>query len=149
MQIILLDKVEKLGNSGDIVNVKAGYARNYLVPQGKAISATKKNIDFFEEKKANLEVKLANIISIAKKRAEKINSLKSVIIISKSGTKGKLFGSIGRRDIAKAVNDAGVEVIKSEVRLLNGVLRTIGEHEVHFQIYNNIIAKLNINIVAE
>ncbi|AWK44098.1 50S ribosomal protein L9 [Photorhabdus laumondii subsp. laumondii] len=149
MQIILLDKVANLGSLGDQVNVKPGYARNYLVPQGKAVPATKKNIEFFEARRAELEANLANVLATAEARAEKINALGSVTIASKAGDEGKLFGSVGTRDIADAVTAAGVEVSKSEVRLPNGVLRTIGEHEVNFQVHSDVFAKLNVNIVAE
>ncbi|PQQ37299.1 50S ribosomal protein L9 [Photorhabdus luminescens] len=149
MQIILLDKVANLGSLGDQVNVKPGYARNYLVPQGKAVPATKKNIEFFEARRAELEANLANVLATAEARAEKINALGSVTIASKAGDEGKLFGSVGTRDIADAVTAAGVEVSKSEVRLTNGVLRTIGEHEVNFQVHSDVFAKLNVNIVAE
>ncbi|SPP32048.1 50S ribosomal protein L9 [Arsenophonus endosymbiont of Aleurodicus floccissimus] len=149
MQIILLDKVANLGSLGDKVDVKAGYARNYLVPQGKAVPATKKNVEFFEARRAKLEAKLADVLAIAEGRAEKINSLATVTIASKAGDEGKLFGSIGTRDIAQAVTAAGVEVMKSEVRLPNGVLRTVGEHEVHFQVHSDVFAKLNVNIIVE
>ncbi|HGJ5854873.1 50S ribosomal protein L9 [Arsenophonus nasoniae] len=149
MEIILLDKVANLGSLGDQVDVKAGYARNFLVPQGKAVPATKKNVEFFEARRAELEAKLADVLAVAKGRAEKINSLATVTIASKAGDEGKLFGSIGTRDIAQAVTAAGVEVAKSEVRLPNGVLRTVGEHEVHFQVHSDVFAKLNVNIIAE
>ncbi|MFP3014215.1 MAG: 50S ribosomal protein L9 [Arsenophonus sp.] len=149
MQIILRDKISNLGSLGDQVNVKVGYARNYLFPQGKAVPATKKNIKFFEMRRTELEYKLINVLNIAKERAEKINSLETVIIAAKAGDGGKLFGSIGARDIAKAVTAAGVEVAKSEIRLKNRALRSVGEYEVHFQVHNNICAKLNINIIAE
>ena len=147
MQVILLDKVANLGSLGDQVNVKAGYARNFLVPQGKAVPATKKNIEFFEARRAELEAKLAEVLAAA--RAEKINALETVTIASKAGDEGKLFGSIGTRDIADAVTAAGVEVAKSEVRLPNGVLRTTGEHEVSFQVHSEVFAKVIVNVVAE
>ena len=149
MQVILLDKVANLGSLGDQVNVKAGYARNFLVPQGKAVPATKKNIEFFEARRAELEAKLAEVLAAANARAEKINALETVTIASKAGDEGKLFGSIGTRDIADAVTAAGVEVAKSEVRLPNGVLRTTGEHEVDFQVHSEVFAKVIINVVAE
>ncbi|MFV9996638.1 MAG: 50S ribosomal protein L9 [Arsenophonus endosymbiont of Dermacentor nuttalli] len=149
MQIILLDKVANLGSLGDKVVVKAGYARNFLIPQGKAVPATKKNIEFFEARRAELEAKLADVLAVAEARAEKINSLATVTITSKAGDEGKLFGSIGTRNIAQAVTTAGVEVAKSEVRLPNGVLRTVGQHEVHFQVHSDVFAKLNVNIIAE
>ena len=149
MQVILLDKVANLGSLGDQVNVKAGYARNFLVPQGKAVPATKKNIEFFEARRAELEAKLAEVLAAANARAEKINALETVTIASKAGDEGKLFGSIGTRDIADAVTAAGVEVAKSEVRLPNGVLRTTGEHEVSFQVHSEVFAKVIVNVVAE
>ncbi|MGP1953384.1 MAG: 50S ribosomal protein L9 [Arsenophonus sp. ET-KM2-MAG3] len=149
MQIILLDKVINLGIFGDQVDVKGGYARNYLVPYGKAVPATKKNIDFFEARRIELEAKLTNILITEKERAEKINSLPTITIISKVGDEGKLFGSIGPRDIVKAVTAAGIKIIKSEVRLPNRVLRTVGEYEVHLQLHSDVVAKLNVNIIAE
>ncbi|MFU9137036.1 50S ribosomal protein L9 [Erwinia tasmaniensis] len=149
MQVILLDKVANLGTLGDQVNVKAGYARNFLVPQGKAVPATKKNVEFFEARRAELEAKLADVLAAANARAEKINALGTVTLASKAGDEGKLFGSVGARDIADAVTAAGVEVNKSEVRLPNGVLRTTGDHEVHFAVHSEVVAKLVVNIVAQ
>ena len=149
MQVILLDKVVNLGNLGDLVNVAAGYARNFLFPQQKAVPATKKNLEQFEARRAELEAKLAEILAAANARAEKINALGSVTVASKAGDEGKLFGSIGTRDIADAVTAAGVDVSKSEVRLPNGVLRTTGEHEVDFQVHGDVFAKLVVNVVAE
>jgi len=149
MQVILLDKIAKLGGLGDQVAVKAGYARNYLIPQGKAVMATKANIETFDARRAELEAKLAAGLAAANARAEASNALGPVTIASKAGDEGKLFGSIGTRDIADAVTAAGVEVAKSEVRLPNGVLRTTGEHEVSFQVHSEVFAKLTVNVVAE
>lgn len=149
MQIILLDKVANLGVLGDQVHVKAGYARNYLVPQGKAVPATKKNVEYFKARRAELEVTLANIQATAEARATKINELGSVTITSKAGIEGKLFGSIGTRDIADAITAAGVKVVKSEVRLPNGILRTTGDHDVRIQVHSEVFATLNVLIVPE
>ena len=149
MQIILLDKVANLGSLGDQVNVKAGYARNFLIPQGKAVPATKKNIEFFEAKRAEFEAKLADVLKAAEAKAMQINALEKVTITSKAGDEGRLFGSIGTRDIAEAVKARGVNVSKSEVRLPNGVLRTVGEHEVSFQLHSEVFAKIIIDVVAE
>ena len=113
------------------------------------IEETKKNIEFFEARRAELEAKLAEVLAAANARAEKINALETVTIASKAGDEGKLFGSIGTRDIADAVTAAGVEVAKSEVRLPNGVLRTTGEHEVSFQVHSEVFAKVIVNVVAE
>jgi LSU ribosomal protein L9P len=148
MQVILLDKVANLGSLGDQVNVKAGYARNFLVPQGKAVPATKKNVEFFEARRAELEAKLADVLAAANARAEKINALGTVTIASKSGDEGKLFGS-SVPATSLSVTAAGVEVAKSEVRLPNGVLRSTGEHEVDFQVHSEVFAKLVVNVVAE
>ncbi|MXP67686.1 50S ribosomal protein L9 [Pantoea sp. Aalb] len=149
MQVILLDKIVKLGNIGDTVKVKAGYARNFLVPKGKAVPATKKNIIFFEERRAELEAKQFNIVRIANIRAEKIRSLGAINIKCKAGSEGKLFGSISARDIAKAVTAAGIDVSKNEVQLSHRVLRHIGEHEVEFHFHNEVFVKLIVNIIAE
>ncbi len=149
MQIILLDKVTNLGNLGDQVSVKAGYARNFLVPTGKAVPATKQNIAFFEARRALLEAEHTEAIAQAVLRATQINQLASVTLSSKAGDEGKLFGSIGIRDIASAVSAAGIAVTKSEVRLPHGVLRTLGQHEVNFQLHSEVYAKLNVIIVAE
>ncbi|HBO22243.1 MULTISPECIES: 50S ribosomal protein L9 [unclassified Providencia] len=149
MQVILLDKVANLGSLGDQVNVKSGYARNFLVPQGKAVPATKKNIEFFEARRAELEAKLADVLAAAQARAAAVTALGSVTLASKAGDEGKLFGSIGTRDIADAVTAAGVAIAKSEVRLPNGVLRTTGDHVVHFQLHSDVFAELNVIIVSE
>lgn len=149
MQIILLDKVANLGSLGDQVNVKAGYARNFLIPQGKAVPATKKNIEFFEARRAELAAKLTDVLKAAEEKAAEINSLGKVIITSKAGDEGRLFGSIGTRDIADAVKARGISVSKSEVRLPNGVIRTVGEHEVSFQLHSEVFAKVIVDIVSE
>lgn len=149
MQIILLDKVVHLGNVGDQVNVKSGYARNYLIPQGKAVMATKENIAYFETRRAELEAKVAEALAAAQARAAQLSGLASITIASKAGDEGRLFGSIGTKDIADAVKAAGVEVAKSEVRLSEGPLRTLGEHEVRFQLHAEVFASLVVNVVAE
>ncbi|VFP79993.1 50S ribosomal protein L9 [Candidatus Erwinia haradaeae] len=149
MQVILLDKIVNLGILGNQVSVKSGYARNFLIPKGKAVAATKKNIEFFEARKTELEKKVSQVLIAARQRAKKINDLKMITISSKAGHEGKLFGSIGTRDIAEAIVKAGVEVIKSEVRLSNGVLRMLGEHEVYLQIHSEVFAKIIIKIVSK
>ncbi|TCJ98556.1 large subunit ribosomal protein L9 [Volucribacter psittacicida] len=149
MQVILLDKIAHLGNVGDQVDVKSGFARNYLIPQGKAVMATKANIEYFETRRAELEEKAAKALAAALDRAERLEALGSVTIASKAGDEGRLFGSITTRDVAEAVTAAGVDVAKSEVRLPTGPLRTTGEHEVKFQFHGEVFATLNIVIVAE
>jgi len=149
MQVILLDKIAHLGKVGDQVNVKSGFARNYLIPQGKAVMATKANIEHFEARRAELEEKAAQALAAAVDRAARLESLGSVTIASKAGDEGRLFGSIGTRDIADAITAKGVEVAKSEVRLPNGLIRTLGEHEVTFQFHGEVFSHLNVVIVAE
>ena len=149
MQVILLDKIAHLGKVGDQVNVKSGFARNYLIPQGKAVMATKANIEYFEARRAELEEKAAQALAAAVDRAARLEALGSVTIASKAGDEGRLFGSIGTRDIADAITAKGVEVAKSEVRLPNGLIRTLGEHEVTFQFHGEVFSHLNVVIVAE
>ncbi|MFB6435145.1 MAG: 50S ribosomal protein L9 [Candidatus Malihini olakiniferum] len=149
MQVILLDKVAKLGSLGDHVNVKAGYARNLLFPKGKAVPATKKNVEAFKARRAELEVKLADVLAAAQARAAQLTELGTVTIASNAGDEGKLFGSIGPRDIANACTASGVAIAKSEVRLPNGLLRTLGNHEVSFQAHSEVFATLNVLIVAK
>lgn len=149
MQVILLDKIVHLGNVGDQVNVKSGFARNFLIPQGKAVMATKANIEHFEARRAELEEKAAQALAAAVDRATRLEALGSVTIASKAGDEGRLFGSIGTRDIADAITAKGVEVAKSEVRLPNGLIRTLGEHEVTFQFHGEVFSHLNVVIVAE
>lgn len=147
MQVILLDKIAKLGGLGDQVAVKAGYARNYLIPQGKAVMATKANIEAFGARRAELEAKLAANKAAAEERAAKLGELAAVVIASKSGDEGKLFGSIGTRDVAEAITAAGVAVAKSEVRMGN-VLRNTGEYEVVVQLHADVKATVQIQVVA-
>lgn len=149
MQVILLDKIVHLGQVGDQVNVKSGFARNFLIPQGKAVMATKANIEHFEARRAELEEKAAQALAAAVDRAARLEALGSVTIASKAGDEGRLFGSIGTRDIADAITAKGVEVAKSEVRLPNGLIRTLGEHEVTFQFHGEVFSHLNVVIVAE
>jgi len=149
MDIILLDKVANLGSLGDQVSVKAGYARNFLIPQGKAVPATKANVAHFEARRAELEKQLAETLAAAEARAEKLNALETVVIASKAGEEGKLFGSIGTRDIADAITAAGVEVAKSEVRLPEGALRQTGEYEITLQVHAEVFATVNVQVVAE
>jgi large subunit ribosomal protein L9 len=148
MQVILLEKVLNLGSIGDKVNVKAGYGRNYLIPYGKAVSANKENIAKFEERRAELEKAAAANLVEAQSRAEKISSLK-ITIRSKAGEEGKLYGSIGTRDIAQAISSAGEKVLKSEVKLPNGAIRLIGEHDIDLQLHSDIKITIKVNIISE
>jgi len=147
MQVILLDKIAHLGGLGDQVNVKSGYARNYLIPQGQAVMATKANVEMFAARRAELEAKVAEHLAAAQARADKINALEAVVIESKAGDEGKLFGSVGTRDIADAVTAAGIEVAKSEIRLPDGVLRNLGEYDIQIQLHSEVFANINLKIV--
>jgi large subunit ribosomal protein L9 len=148
MDVILLDTVENLGGIGDKVKVKPGYARNYLLPKGKATRATAENIAEFEARRAELEARAAGVIAEAKARGEKIAGLK-LVIAAKAGTEGKLFGSVGPVDIAEAAEAAGVTIERSELRLADGPLRAIGEHEVEVHLHSDVSVMISVTIHAE
>ena len=149
MDVILLEKVGKLGNIGDKINVKAGYGRNYLIPQGKAVFATAENMAEFEARRAELEAAAADQLSQAQARAAKLEALDTVTIAANAGDEGKLFGSIGTRDIADAVTAAGVDVAKSEVKLPEGALREIGEFDIDIQVHAEVTQSIKLAVVAE
>ncbi|MBR0572837.1 MULTISPECIES: 50S ribosomal protein L9 [Pasteurellaceae] len=149
MQVILLDKIAHLGSVGDQVDVKSGFARNYLIPQGKAVMATKANIEHFEARRAELEAKAAAVLAAAQARADQMNALEAITVASNAGEDGRLFGSIGARDIADAVSKAGVELAKSEVRLGEGPLRALGEYTVKVQLHAEVASEVTIVVVAE
>lgn len=149
MEVILLDKIAKLGGLGDKVTVKSGYARNFLLPQGKAVFASKANVEHFEARRAELEKQLADTLAAAEVRATKLTELAEVTIASKAGDEGKLFGSIGTRDIADALTAAGVEVAKSEVRLPNGTIRETGEFDIAIQVHSDVTATVKVTVIAE
>jgi large subunit ribosomal protein L9 len=148
MEVILLDKVGKLGAIGDKVTVKSGYGRNFLLPQGKAIAATAKNIADFEVRRAGLEAAAASKIGEANARAEKLAEL-TVTITANAGDEGRLFGSVGTRDISDAITAAGVAVAKSEVRLPQGVLREIGQYDIDVQLHPEVVQAVKIVVVGE
>ncbi len=148
MDVILLEKVANLGSLGDKVKVKAGYGRNFLLPYGKAVPATAGNLKAFEERRAELEKAAAERLSAAQARSEALSG-ESVTITSKAGEEGKLFGSIGVRDIADAITAAGTEVEKSEVRLPEGPLRLVGEYEIELQLHSDVTVFINLAVVAE
>jgi large subunit ribosomal protein L9 len=148
MEVILLDTVENLGGIGDKVKVKPGYARNYLLPQGKATRATAENIAEFEARRTELEAKSAAVISEARARAEKIHGLK-LVIHAKVGSEGKLFGSVGTVDIAEAAEAAGVVIERSELRLAEGPLRMVGEHEVEVHLHSEVSVPITVTVEPE
>ena len=148
MDVILLDKVANLGNLGDRVKVRSGYARNFLLPKGKATLATASNVARFEARRAELEKAANDALAAAQGRAAKFEGFK-LTITAKAGSEGKLFGSIGTADIAEAASKAGQQLERSEVRLPNGPLRTVGEHVVGVHLHTDINLDLPIVIAAE
>ncbi|MDO6681288.1 MULTISPECIES: 50S ribosomal protein L9 [unclassified Oceanobacter] len=148
MQIILLEKVANLGELGDQVNVKPGYARNFLIPKGKAVPATKANVEHFQARRAELEATAAAKLAEAESRKEKIEEIELSVAV-KAGDEGKLFGSLGNRDIADLASQAGVELAKAEVRLPTGPIRAVGEFDVAIHLHPEVEAVLKLHVVAE
>ena len=149
MEVILLDKIAHLGGLGEKVTVKSGFARNYLFPQGKAVMATKDNLAAFEARRAELEAKLADVKAAAEARAAQLSALTNVTIATKAGDEGKLFRSVGTRDIADAITAAGVPVAKSEVRMPDGVLRSVGEYDIVVHLHTDVNTTVKVAVVAE
>ncbi len=148
MEIILLQKVANLGVIGDRVKVKSGYARNFLVPTGKATLATATNIAKFETQRHILEAKAHEEHGSAQARATNLENLK-LVLGAKAGTEGKLFGSIGTADIAEAAVKAGHAITRSEVRMPNGPIRSIGEHQVQLHLHTDVDVTMTVTVVAE
>jgi large subunit ribosomal protein L9 len=148
MQIILLEKVANLGELGDQVNVKPGFARNFLIPQGKAVPATKTNVEHFEARRAELEASAAERLAVAQARKEKIEGIELSVAV-KAGDEGKLFGSLGNRDIAELATQAGVELAKAEVRMPDGPIRQVGEFDLTIHLHPEVDAVLKLHVVAE
>lgn len=148
MQVILLEKVANLGVLGDIVKVKDGFGRNFLIPQGKAKRATEANKAEFAARRAELEKQQADILVAAKARGEKLASA-NVQITQKAGVDGRLFGSVTNIDIAEALKAQGHEVVKSEVRLPTGPLKTIGEFPVSVALHHDVVVDITVTVVAE
>ena len=148
MDVILLEKVKNLGSLGARVSVKPGYGRNFLIPKGKAVPATEANIAAFDARRAELERQEAEVLSAAQARAAQLAEI-AVVIAAKSGDEGKLFGSVGTRDIADAITAAGVAVDKSEVRLPNGALRNTGAYTVAVHLHSDVNAEVSVTVVAE
>ena len=148
MQIILLEKIANLGSLGDQVTVRPGYARNFLFPQGKAVPATKANVEQFEARRAELEAQAADKLSAAQARAEQINEIELSAAV-KAGDEGKLFGSLGNRDVADLASAAGVELAKSEVLQPEGPVRQVGEYDITIRLHPEVEAVLKLHVVAE
>ncbi|MGP4713190.1 50S ribosomal protein L9 [uncultured Psychrobacter sp.] len=148
MQIILLQRIVNLGKLGETVDVKPGYGRNFLIPHGKALPATKANIEKFEARRAELEAEEAKEVATAQERADALTDV-NVIMRAKSGDEGKLFGSIGTRDIAEALTNSGLEVDRAEIKLPEGTLRQIGEYSVDIQLHHDVTATILVTILSE
>ena len=146
MEVILLERIAGLGGLGDRVDVKPGYARNYLVPQGKALSATQRNIARFEERRAELERQAADEVVRARRRAEDLAAL-DLAITRRAGGEGRLFGSVGIIDIAEAATEAGVEVRRNEVRMPDGPIRQTGRYEVSIRVHPDVEAMVRVAVV--
>lgn len=148
MDVILLEKIRKLGDLGDTVRVRAGYGRNFLIPQGKAIPATVDNIAEFEARRAELEKTHRQAQEAAATRAETLRGL-TVTVARKAASEGKLYGSVGTADIAGAVSATGVEVAKHEVRLPAGPFRQVGEYQVDLHLHADVDVQITLHVVAE
>ena len=149
MKVILFEKVRNLGALGDTVKVKPGFARNYLLPQGKAVQATKENLAKVEQRRAELEKIAAEKLREAQARQQALQSIGAITITAKTGEEGKLFGSIGARDIVDALNKAGAAVEKREIHLPEGALRLVGEYDIEIELESDVVAKVKVNIVGE
>ena len=148
MQVILLERVQNLGELGESVKVKPGYARNYLIPQGRAVIATAANVAEFEAKRAELEQQEAQALASVQARADALEG-KEITLARKTGEEGKLFGSVGPQDIADALTESGTPVSRNEVRLVNDTLRQVGDYQVGVHLYANVEASITVHVVAE
>jgi large subunit ribosomal protein L9 len=148
MEVILLEKIAKLGNLGDKVTIKSGYGRNYLVPQGKAVMATANKIAEFEARRAELEKAAQDKLNAAQARAEALQKLQ-IVITHKAGDEGRLFGSVGAHNIAEEITNAGVAVEKQEIRLPHGAIRHVGEFPIDIHLHSDVVVTLPIKIAAE
>jgi large subunit ribosomal protein L9 len=148
MDVILLEKVENLGSLGDKVRVRAGYGRNFLIPQGKAMPATEENLEAFEARRAELEKAAADALATAEARCEQLEGLE-IRIRAKAGEEGKLFGSVGTADIAHALTEGGHTVERHEVRLPEGAFRQTGEYEVSLHLHSDVNTTVQLVIEAE
>lgn len=148
MEIILLEKIVNLGELGDVVNVKDGFGRNFLIPQGKAKRATVQNMEEFKVKKAELEKQQAALEKLSQQRAKKLEGV-SIKISQKAGVDGKLFGSVSNIDISEALAKEGYEVVKSEIRLPEGPLKSTGEFDITVDLQHDSTASIKVTIEGE
>lgn len=148
MEIILLEQVVNLGRLGDLVNVKEGYARNYLIPQGKAQRATQENLAEFEQKRAELEAQQAKILSDAQGKFEKVDGV-SIEIAQKAGVDGRLFGSVTHYDVADALNANGYGINKNQIQMPTGPLKQIGESSISVTLHADVVATITVTVTPE
>ena len=148
MQVILLEKVANLGNLGDIVKVKDGFGRNFLIPQGKARRATDSNKAEFEARRAELEKQQAALLDAAKERAKALSGF-NLSVTQKAGVDGKLFGSVTNTDIAEGLTAKNIKVVKAEIRMPNGPLKTVGQHQVTIALHHDVTVDITIDVIGE
>lgn len=148
MQVILLEKVANLGNLGDIVKVKDGFGRNFLIPQGKAKRATDSNKAEFEARRAELEKQQAALLDAAKDRAKALSGF-NLAVTQKAGVDGKLFGSVTNTDIAEGLTAKNIKVVKAEIRMPNGPLKTVGQHQVTIALHHDVTVDITIDVIGE
>ena len=148
MQVILLEKVANFGNLGDIVKVKDGFGRNFLIPQGKAKRATDSNKAEFEAKRAELEKQQVVLLDAAKERAKALSGF-TLSVTQKSGVDGKLFGSVTNTDIAEGLTAKNIKVVKAEIRMPNGPLKTVGQHQVTIALHHDVTVDISIDVIGE
>lgn len=149
MEVILLEKIGKLGNIGDKANVKAGFGRNYLIPQGKAVFATASNIADFELRRADLEAAAASKLAAAQARGAALAAIGSVTITAVAGDEGKLFGSVGIRELEDALATAGSDINKSEISMPDGPIRFVGEFSIECQLHVDVTQSFTVVVEAE
>lgn len=148
MQVILLEKVANLGELGSVVKVREGFARNFLIPQGKAKRATKENLAEFEQRRSELEKAQSQQLSAAQEKAAKLDGL-TVQVAQKAGVDGKLFGSVTNADISEALQKQGFEVPKAVIRMPQGPLKAVGEHPLKIALHTDVIVTVNVSVVGE
>lgn len=148
MNVILLERFGNLGDLGEEVVVKAGFARNFLIPQGKAVRATQENRAVFEERRAELEKAATDLLTVAQGRSRSLQEL-TITIVVKAGEEGKLYGSVGTQDIADVVSEQREPVTKSEVRLPEGVIRVLGDYTIDLQLHSDVTVPIKLSVVAE
>jgi large subunit ribosomal protein L9 len=149
MEIILLEKIRNVGALGELVKVKAGFARNYLIPQRKAVTANDANRAKFEAQRADLEKREAELLKSAQQRAEKINASAAITITAKVAEEGKLYGSVGIHEVTEAIKKSGMDIQKSEIKMPSGPIRHVGEYEVHLFLHGDVTATIKVVVVPE